>query len=92
MISMTYHLKEPTSLIMYSRDYIVAVCMQCAIRCRNCESKCCIDMQMNVEVDAPVAVVHGATFDLFACAMNFVVVKVAVYETHLCPINDVHVI
>ena len=54
---------------MYSRDYIVAVGMQCAIRSGNCESKCCKDMQMNVAGDLPVAV--GVTFDLFAHAMNF---------------------
>ena len=48
MTSMTllYHLKEPTLLIMYSYDYIVAVCMQCAIRSRNCE---CTDMQIHAD-------------------------------------------
>ena len=30
-----------------------------------------IDMQMNVGVDLPVAVVHGVAFNLFACPVNF---------------------
>ena len=34
---------------------------------RNCE---CIDMQKNVAVDFPVAVLHGVAFNLFAHAMN----------------------
>ncbi len=65
--------------------------MLCAIRSRNCESKCCIDMQMNVAVELPVTVVHGVTFDLFAHAINFSGSGVAVYKIHLCPISDMHV-
>ena len=41
--------------------------MLCTIRSRSCESKCCIDMQMNVAV----AVVRGVTFNLFAHNMKF---------------------